>query len=101
MEILTTFNDESLSEQAEMVGGLVVSGQFLQSHPSTHSLGIPVAALYVVHFGHQQQGLVQVPGLEGTSKIRVIAVEPWLMSPAGTEVHTFNPATVFNVSVWT
>lgn len=48
-----------------MVGGLVLSGQFLQSHPSTHSLGVPVAALHVVHFGHQQQGLVQVPGLEG------------------------------------
>lgn len=46
-----------------MVSRLVVPRQFLQSHPSTHSLGIPVAALHIVHFGHQQQGLVQVPWL--------------------------------------
>lgn len=68
--MFTTFNDEGLSQQAQMVGGLVVSGQFLQAHPGTHSLGVPVAALHVVHFGHQQQGLVQVPGLEGSSKIK-------------------------------
>lgn len=79
-----------------MVGWLVFSGQFLQSHPSTHSLGVPVAALYVVHFGHQQQGLVKVPGLEGSSSIEVI--KPWLMQPAETDVCTFKAAIVLNVS---
>lgn len=67
-EVSGTFDDKSLSQQAEMVGRLVVPCQLLQSHPGTHSLGVPVAALHIVHFGHQQQGLVQVPGLEGKRK---------------------------------
>lgn len=63
-----TFDNKSLSQQAEMVCGLVLLGQFLQAHSGTHALGIPVAALHIVHFGHQQQSLVQVLGLEGNRK---------------------------------
>lgn len=60
-----TFNDEGLGQQAEMVCWLVLLGQLLQAHSGTHALGVPVAALHIVHFGHQQQSLVQVPRLEG------------------------------------
>lgn len=60
-----TFNDESLGQQAEVVCWLVLLGQVLQAHSGTHALGVPVAALHVVDFGHQQQSLVQEPGLEG------------------------------------
>lgn len=60
-----TFNGESLGQQAEVVRWLVLLGQLLQAHSGTHALGVPVAALHIVHFGHQQQSLVQVPRLEG------------------------------------
>lgn len=63
-----TFNNKSFGQQTEMVCGLVLLGQFLQAHSGTHALGVPVAALHIVHFGHQQQSLVQVLGLEGRRK---------------------------------
>lgn len=65
-----TFDDKCLSQQSQVIGGLVVLRQLLQSHPGAHSLGVPVAALHIVHFGHQQQSLIQVPGLEGQEGIR-------------------------------
>lgn len=68
LKVSGTFNDKRLSQQAKMIGRLVFTCQFLQSHPGTHSLGIPIPALHVVHFGHQQQSLVQVPGLEDEKK---------------------------------
>jgi len=63
-EVSGTFNDKSLGQHAEVVGWLAVLRQLLQSQPGAHSLGVPVATLHIVHFGHQQQSLVQVPGLE-------------------------------------
>lgn len=63
-EVSSTFNDKSLSQEAEMVGWLVIPCQLLQSHPGTHSLGVPVSTLHVMHFGHEQQSLIQIPGLE-------------------------------------
>lgn len=68
-----TFNDKSLSQQAKVVGWLILSRQFLQSHPGTHSLGIPVTTLHIMHFCHQQQSLVQVPGLEEKSEVNGLA----------------------------
>lgn len=57
-EACPTFNNKGLSQQAQVVGGLVVLCQLLQPHPGTHSLGVPVATLHVVDFGHQQQSLI-------------------------------------------
>lgn len=71
-EVSATFNDKSLGQQAEVVGRLVFPGQLLQSHPGAHSLGVPVATLHIVHLGHHQQSLVQIPGLEDKRKWREV-----------------------------
>ena len=60
-----TFDSESLGQQSQVVDGLLRLGEFLDADPGTHALGVPVPAVDVVNLGHQQQRLVQVPGLEG------------------------------------
>lgn len=59
-----TFDDESLGQQSQVVDGLLILCQFLDADPGTHALRVPVPAVDIVDLGHQQQSLVQVPGLE-------------------------------------
>ena len=59
-----TFDGEGLGQQSQVVDGLLSLGQFLDADPGTHALRVPVPTVDIVDLGHQQQSLVQVPGLE-------------------------------------
>lgn len=81
-----TFNHKSLGQQAQVIGRLVILCQLLQSHPGTHPLGIPVTTLNIVHFGHQQQSLVQVPGLEHEKQLVNVKIDAGNSLRLGTKI---------------
>lgn len=46
-----TFDDKSLSQQAQMVKGLLIPSELLNASSCTHALGISIVTLCIMHFG--------------------------------------------------
>lgn len=51
---ILTFDDKRLSQQAQMVKWLLISGEFLNASSGTHALGISIVTLCIVHLGQEK-----------------------------------------------
>lgn len=58
-----TFDDKRLRQHAQLIERLFLTGEIINTRSGTHALGIPVAALHIVHLRQQQQGFIQVSRL--------------------------------------